>query len=91
MLNQRPLIVEKWLPNKVGVINLDAQYNQTANVQTICSILYFLKRDFDNNNWRTCLNKKHGVHVNELNEISLSLQNYALLRAKVDKTPLNGF
>ena len=40
--NQPPPRVEKWLPNNVVVIGFDAQYNQTAEVLTLCSIPYSL-------------------------------------------------
>ena len=40
--NQPPPIVEKWLLNEVVVIGFDAQYKQTAEVLTLCSIPYSL-------------------------------------------------
>ena len=46
--NQPPPIVERWLPNEVVVIGFDAQYNQTAEVLTLCSIPYSLRRGCNN-------------------------------------------
>ena len=53
--NQSPPIVEKWLPNEVVVIGFDAQYNQTAEVLTLCSIPYSLRRGCNNGQCKECL------------------------------------
>ena len=53
--NQPPPIIEKWLLNEVVVIGFDAQYNQMAEVLTLCSIPYSLKRGCNNGQCKECL------------------------------------
>ena len=53
--DNQPPIVEKWLPNEVAVIGFDAQYNQMAEVLTLCLIPYSLRRGCNNNKYKECL------------------------------------
>ena len=55
---QPPPIVEKWLPNEVVVIIFDAQYNQIAEVITLCSIPYSLQRGCNNGQCKECLEQE---------------------------------
>ena len=56
--NQPPPIVERWLPNEVVVIGFDTQYNQIAEVVTLCSIPYFLRRGCNNGQSKACLEQE---------------------------------
>ena len=56
--NQPPPIVEKWLPNEVVVIGFDAQYKQTAEVLTLCSIPYSLRCGCNNGQCKECLEQE---------------------------------
>ena len=56
--NQPPSIVEKWLLNKVVVIGFNAQYNLTAEVLTLCSIPYSLRRGCNNGQCKECLEQE---------------------------------
>ena len=56
--NRPPPIIEKWLLNKVVVIGFDAQYNQTAEVLTLCSIPYSLMRGCNSGKYTECLEQE---------------------------------
>ena len=56
--DNQPPIVEKWLPNEVVVIGFDAKYNQTAEVLTLCSIPYSLRRGCNNGQCKECLEQE---------------------------------
>ena len=55
---QPPPIVEKWLPTEVAVIGFDAQYNQTAEILTLCSIPYSIRRGCENGKCKECLEQE---------------------------------
>ena len=56
--NQPVTIVEKWLPNEEVVIGFDAQYNQTSQILTLCSIPYYLRRSCSNGQCNECLKQE---------------------------------
>ena len=84
--NQPPPIIEKWLLNEVVVIGFDAQYNKTAEVQTLCSISYSLRRGCNNGQCNECREQQAWCERGKIerNLVVIAKHNAILCRSRQD-------